>query len=700
MAETTADDNSYVTFLPQDDPPGLKVFDEIERRQYTVFTPESVTANRVDTSRFQFPVAEALRITTKELVFRRAVGVHVRNESRSVIASVVDGESTTLGDGIYTLELETRVKTYLRVCGPARVTVETDETCIHFEEETAVTVGARSRHERPAATVTTTDNPHDVRRTLETFGSALKTTTPERSYPTLRGYPPKVELGKELDIPNSIERPETGVSLELPVELSTLFVAAPLVFYLGAEIVPSQTPRLTTDAGFEYKFDREDFEADVERVLRQVFFLDCVTRTEGLYNLDLHERTRVEPHLPIDVEDLHQKPLSEQVAEYLQIPFETIETCLPEWRLAVHMEPTGSSIPALPHIVDELGSIRTTTETALRPQDEGAGSERGFTRSERITRHVESTNTAPRSYVRPDSDSALEQAWVGDRVPVGATKLTADALENRIDRSLKDEEIEVTVVLTDAAMETEWAQVTHSYGSRDDLPFDVTAYRNVTVEELREVITEETDFLHFIGHTDRAGLHCADGRLDVSTVTRTGIDAFLLNACDSYTQGLSLVETGASGGIVTLSDVVNNAAVQIGQTIARLLNLGFSLQATLRIVQETNSVSEQYMVVGDGGVSLAQPHSDIPNILKITKQDTHYSVTYKTFNTPEAGIGSVTSPNIEKESDYYLSSGTLDTFKVTKEELEEFLALETVPIRIGGDLYWSDEVDLEKAFEV
>jgi hypothetical protein len=265
---------------------------------------------------------------------------------------------------------------------------------------------------------------------------------------------------------------------------------------------------------------------------------------------------------------------------------------------------------------------------------------------------------------------------------------------------LKDEEIEVTVVLTDAAMETEWAQVTHSYGSRDDLPFDVTAYRNVTVEELREVITEETDFLHFIGHTDRAGLHCADGRLDVSTVTRTGIDAFLLNACDSYTQGLSLVETGASGGIVTLSDVVNNAAVQIGQTIARLLNLGFSLQATLRIVQETNSVSEQYMVVGDGGVSLAQPHSDIPNILKITKQDTHYSVTYKTFNTPEAGIGSVTSPNIEKESDYYLSSGTLDTFKVTKEELEEFLALETVPIRIGGDLYWSDEVDLEKAFEV
>jgi hypothetical protein len=35
------------------------------------------------------------------------------------------------------------------------------------------------------------------------------------------------------------------------------------------------------------------------------------------------------------------------------------------------------------------------------------------------------------------------------------------------------------------------------------------------------------DFLHYIGHIDADGFECRDGRLDVRTLDRVGVDAFL-----------------------------------------------------------------------------------------------------------------------------------------------------------------------------
>src|SRR5699024_9950506 len=151
--------------------------------------------------------------------------------------------------------------------------------------ETAVTVGARSYHKRPAATVRTPADPESMMAAISTFGSALKTTSPERAYPTLRGHPPAIELGDTLSIPDSFTRSDPAVTIEIPADLKYIYSAAPLAYYLGAELVASEELRLCAGESFEYTLDSEHgFETEVERVLKQTFLLDCVTRTEGLYD--------------------------------------------------------------------------------------------------------------------------------------------------------------------------------------------------------------------------------------------------------------------------------------------------------------------------------------------------------------------------------------------------------------------------------
>src|SRR5699024_7298273 len=238
--------------------------------------------------------------------------------------------------GSYIIELHTPIKLYLRVEGPLTVRADFEQTSIEFSDMTTVVVGARSYHQHPAGTVTTTSDPEDVMAAVSTFGSALKTFSPERSYPTLRGHPPTVEIGDELSIPTDLTPPETGVIIELPPELKYIYPAAPLAYYLGAEMVPGSGPRLRAGSDFEYALDSgRGFETEVEQVLKQVFMLDCLTREEGLYDTDLHERRAIESDLALDTEfdsaALYDASPADRLATYLDIPFEIIEPHLPEW---------------------------------------------------------------------------------------------------------------------------------------------------------------------------------------------------------------------------------------------------------------------------------------------------------------------------------------------------------------------------------
>jgi hypothetical protein len=690
-----SDSRRPLAFEPLADDPGLEVVDRIEQERCVCRTEAAVSPSPADADPFRFPVDRAVRIEAAELSLPNVAGVLVRDEAGEIVAQVQQLEAESLPAGRYNVELLTQFKAYLAVDSPVDVVADATEFRVDFGDATEIVLGARSNHERPAARVRTTEDPVDMMATVETFSSALKTPTADRAFPSLRGHPPAVELGDRLDVPESIDRPDTGVRLELPARRETVYVAAPLAYYLGAGVEPGPTPRLVTDDGFEYTLDGpHGYERTVERTLKQLFFLDCITRTEGLYRIDLYERDAVERLVDLDFEALYEMPLQEQIAAYLEVPYEVVEEHVPDWRLTTHVDPGPGTIEQLPFVVDDLAVVRTRAGAgahtqASSPVPAGADLDDAFTRSA-----SGQSSSASLDYVEPRSSDSLEQAWIGDEIPVGASKLTREAFENRLDRAPVDGDISISIVLNDPRMDQERDLADRAYGNRDSLPFEVDVDRDVTTDELRDLLRQETAFLHYIGHTERDGFECPDGKLDVRELDELGVQSFLLNACNSYEQGLGLIDGGAVGGIVTLNDVINDGAIKIGQTVARLLNSGFPLRVGLGIARDESILGGQYIVVGDGGMTVAQPECTTPNLLDVTTKGDEYQVDFETFPTDVAGLGSVFTPNVDESMKYYITSGKIDTYTMSKNELLRFAWMEQGPIRIDGDLHWRDSTNL------
>ncbi|MFB6251505.1 MAG: hypothetical protein ABEI27_07450 [Halobellus sp.] len=718
---TTGDDHLQIEFEALSDRSGIVVSDPIERSQFALSTSEPARIRRADPTAFQFPADAAVSLRTDQLDLETAVSVCVRDGDGQMLAQTEHFADQTFPEGRYSVELFAPIKLYLRVDSSIRVVSDAMETRIEFGDDTDVLVGARSHHKRPAATIQTTDRPRDAMRAVSLLGSALKTTSVERSYPSLRGHPPLIERGATFDAPDGLEPPETGVSIVLPETRRHTYVAAPLAYYLGAEVVPGEAARIVTDDGFEYGLDGPTgFEETVSRVLKQTFFLDCLTRTEGYYEVDLHERAALESDLGLDFADLYGRPLGAQLDSYLDVPYDLVESHIPEWKLTTRVAPTGSNVELLPFVANDLAIVRTpecnlTGGSAVQTdavneflRGASAPSPTGRTlsgddftrsvgtRSRSQSQSVDSSDRAHRrrTYVRPPESDSLEQSWFGDGIPIGASKASLQAYRNRLDREPIEGDIGITVVCNDPRMAEERAAVESVYGSREELPFDVRTHYELSVAELRDVLTQEAEFLHFIGHIDDDGFQCPDGALDVTTIDAIDIDSFLLNACQSYEQGMELIERGAIAGIVTLNDVINSGAVDIGRTLSRLLNYGFPIRASLELAREDAVIGENYIVVGDGSFCVAQVQGTIPNTCRVRQKGSGFAIDYNTYHTAAYELGSLVVPYVPGNEQYYLSSGTADTFYVTRSELDEFLSKETIPTLIGGQLRWSDLVDV------
>ena len=746
--EGDRDDEGFtVVFESLGSTPGLDVIDPIERRRRSFHTPDPVAPEPADSSQFPFPVETAVAVTTASLSMPTAEQVIVRDADGQMIEEVEHGESRSFPADAYVLEPTGIVRSYVRVDGALSVEPDGHATRIAFEAPTSIAVGARSAHERPAATVTTTADPADVLAAISTFGSALKTTSPERAFGSFRGHPPAIEIGPELSIPDGLEPPADGLHIEVPAAYRYALPVAPLAFYLGCPVRPGPEPRLVGD-GIDHDLERTgSFEAGVRRTLERIFLLECVTRTDGLYRIDLHERERLAERVDLPFADLYESPQTERIRSFLEVPHELVEDLIPEWRSAAQVEASVDSLEALPYLVDDLalieiadpeqvssaviesggaqGLIRgghpaqgSQDETAqARPRDgDGPALPRGeavaelaqdstATRPAQDSTAAESAHestqgmlrggaAADTTFVKPRSSlEAREETWVGEGTPIGATKAVTAAYRNRIGRTPTTGDIDISVVCNADAMAAEGDLVDEVYGSRANLPFDVSVHRDVTTDELAALLAEEREFFHYIGHIRDAGFECRDGHLDVATLESVGMDAFFLNACQSYEQGMALIEKGAIGGIVTIRDVVNHGAVRIGRAVARLLNYGFPLRPALEIAREESIVGALYIVVGDGGLSIAQTAGGTPMLIEIEGSGPTYSIRIHLYGA-ETGLGGVCVPHLDGSDQYYLASSTTEPIEVEAADLATFLGLDDGPLLVDDQLCWIDDVDL------
>jgi len=687
---------------------GLAAVDLGERHRYTLSTAPDVTPRRADTDAFVYPVDAAVRVATDQVATPGDVpAVYVRDADWTMLAATDPPTERTFPAGEYYLEICAPVKLFVHVEGSLTVTATTAGKTVDFGGERTVEVGAFSKATRPTATVTTTEDPRDVMAAVSTFGAALKTTSPERSFPNQRGHPPAVELGDELSIPEGLAPPDTGVTIEVPPELRYVYPVATLAHYLGATVVPGERPRLVTDAGYVHDLaPGGEFERELERVLKGTFLLDCVARTEGLYDVALAERRALEPDVDLAFDALYDAPLAERLAAYLDVPYGTLAPHVPAWKLTADVAATPDAAETLPFVVDDLAVVRT--DAGREPSRAGADARRDTSRAGtdaggvaaaavdsflRSSREVGAAPT-PATTDLPTADS-LERTWVGDGTRSGASKAMAAAYRNGMDRAGGDGEVGVTVVCNDPAMVDEHTAVDEVYGGADAAPIDVSVLEGLTAEELRVVLETDTEFLHYIGHIDERGFECRDGWLDAATLEDTGVDTFLLNACSSYEQGMALIEAGAVGGIVTLAKVLNGTAVPIGSTVARLLDGGYPLRPALDIARTTCYSSEDYIVVGDGSATAVAGGDYFPNLYRLDRDGDGYRLEIISYASATGGMGDIIIPYLADADQYYLAAGSLDVFRVTASELESFLALDKKPVIVDGDLYWSDTLSVD-----
>ncbi|GAA0245677.1 CHAT domain-containing protein [Haladaptatus pallidirubidus] len=685
-------------FRRHPDRDGLDVYDPIENVRFALYTSGSVQPAAVSTETFYFPVDAAVAVETGTLYVPKLLPVTIRTQDGEMVAETSDGDNRSVQPGAYLIELSTApMKLYLAVESAFRLEQRDGGVVLDFGAETTVRVGARSYHDRPAETITVTDDVGDVMRALSVNGSALKTTSPERSFPTLRGHPPLIKRGDTFDAPDGLVRPDTGVKLVVPPDREHVFPLASLAYYHGAKVVSGTRPRLVAGE-FEHELTGADsYEEAVNRTLRQTFFLDCLTRTEGYYQVDLHEREQVEPLVDLDFSALYDAPLTERLAAYLSVPFETLEPHIPNWRLGVDLTPTVENAEYLPYLADSLALVRipdSPNPNSVKPMSD-AQSE--FFRAPPSGVLVRGSNgwdaVNDRDVFQVDSmPNVIEQAWAGPGFPLKVNKLDLSALQRRVDRVPTSDTIDIHVVCNDEKMLDEDV-VQELYGIREFLDFDVTAHYDLAQDELRELLAQQSDFVHYIGHIDERGFLCSDGSLDARSLSEVNVTAFLLNACESYRQGYELVKKGSRGGVATLSPIGNPSATKLGKILARLLNYGFPLRAALSIARRHSLYGYQYTVIGDGGLSLVHSETGVPLHLEVDRiGDDRFIVKASTYPNDLHGFGTFVHLHQQWSEKKHISSAPMAKLNLTSEELNYGLSKEVTPVVIDDTLYWSDEL--------
>ena len=605
---------------------GLIVDDWAERDKYYVTADGNVSPETVATSRIDAPLDTVIRITTSRLTFTGSPSILVHAPD----GTIADGreEQVWTDSAEYVIELDLQAKFYLKTRGPFTLNKTRNLLTVDLADTAEVYVGARSRHTQPIERVQTTTRPKDIMKAVSTFGASLKTLSCERSYPTLRGHPPSIQLGDELQIPNNVNAPDTSLYIECPPELNAIYSLSPLAFYLGCELKPGDTAQIVTENGgrFALQSNTKEIHQLANQTLNQILFLDCIVRTEDERPWSLKERESIEDSLEFSPEALYGTPLIDRLPHYFTIDYETIQPHIPDWRLKATVQSTADMVPSLPYLAYELAEIKP-----LEPQYKQTLA--GPAHRDKTTPGSKQTFQA--TTFPPDQQ---RHTWVGDGILSGASKLLPKGYDNNHLSENSKDAIQAAVVCNDERMLSEHESVNDIYAEETPLPYEIASYESLTTERLRFVIESDFDFLHFIGHIDEQGIKCEDGYLDASEIESAGVDIFLLNACNSYQVGIELINKGAIGGVVTLEDVLNDAAVNFGKTLAELFEDGFSISNAVGIANNIHPKSSEYLVIGQLDAQLRRASSLSQSVSQIMQSGDSYALEMETVvNGPATG---------------------------------------------------------------
>ncbi|WP_331233413.1 hypothetical protein [Natronorarus salvus] len=520
----------------------------------------------------------------------------------------------------YLLDVDAPIPTAVRFEGAATVSAPGEALSLSFDEPRHVTLGFRGVRDRPDATITVAPTVEGLACALSHLHCRIETSRPAKSLPALRGHPPRVVLGERTEVPESVESTthDTGIELHVPGDVGTLYTLAPLAYYLQARVrvAPVGEPTIrSTDGRIDHPLGPADeLESAVASLLARLVHLDGLVRS-------------IDPFPGTDLDGLDLDPRSvrrlspvARLETYLSVPEGGVEPA--EWPVSSYLPPEVERVEALSHLLDRMSLVHSPR---VGPLDSKELLQRSLTDFFRRQSEVASVDV-----VTPMLGAGRSHAWFGEEIPIDVFHASTDAFENALSIDRADDRLSFVVVGNDPEMAAEVAEAVEIYESQADrLPVEVTVHDALTREELARVFERPSTFVHYIGHCEREGLRCSDGHLPLSTLSESNAETFFLNACGSFEEGRWLIERGSIAGGVTFSAVLNEQAVTVGTTFARLLVYGFSIDQAMQLARRRIMMGKNYAVVGDGTHALTGSTGETGVLHVDPLGDGSYAVTYE-----------------------------------------------------------------------
>lgn len=580
----------------------------------------------------------------------------------------------TLEDRQFLLRVDGATTTVLRFDGPATVRPTDPGVRVSFRSPTRVTLGRCAPGTDPFPAVTVPATADGVASAVTHAAAAHRTMGPERSLPGMRRRPPALAVG-ETHVPDAVAAatPDTGIELLVPDRLPDALAAAPLAYYLGADLAVDRgaSPRLCAPAaGLNRALDPLPEVASA--MLRRVFFLDCLVRPAahpGLVQSSLLD------DLGLEAPALRASSPAERLAAYLAAPFERVTAALPDWHLATYVAPTTANVRCLPALLDRLSLVYPPESEPLAGRELVTRSLDDFYRGETSRVEVQ----------KPVLGRGDLHGWLAPGTPIDVFDADPAAYEHAVrDR---DGSLDVAVVLNDGEMAGEEEAAAAAYRERSVArDASVSVHRDQTRRELADLFAT-ADVVHYVGHCESAGLQCADGHLAVETLDSVGVEAFFLNACGSYHEGRALVERGAVAGAVTFRDVLDEQATTVGATFAGLLVRGFCVERALRLARRQIRMGKDYAVVGDGTHAPVEPAGHPPTVVRVAAAGDGYDVACE--GLADRAPGGVFQPPGDCEDRADWLRGCAASVHLDGESLADAIADAGLPVIHDDGLAWS-----------
>ncbi|MDB2242048.1 hypothetical protein [Halorubrum ezzemoulense] len=583
---------------------------------------------------FPSPVDGAVSFEAESLVIPEYASIVFRDVDGDHVAR--HNDSIELERGSYCIEVDGVTKVLIRVTdveiaatgggGPDPVTIS-------FDRPRSVSVGARSFHERPEATITVPDDPAALTEAVSLLGSSIKEFSPERSWPTLRGYPPRIERGDSLDVPSPLSVPDTGVEVVVRPTYADVYRLSTLSYYLGARMVTGDAPAIRLDTGYEERLptEGEALEERVTELLRTWFLLDTLVRTEGYVPSDRYEYDAVGPDLPFYPPNLADQSMSERLMEYLEVDAETVAPHLPAWPTEAVLRPVSASAELLPHLAHVLAPVRVRGNAGSSASDAPVGLATSPQASTDPSAFDSSdTSSGPGARSRSDRVPSPD----ADPIPAGASVISADAYENRLRRPVPERgTLSVAFLFADGDRARSVRESMVEPARLDGIgSLDVTV--SPSPDAVAETLSDPALDVVFCGASVTAGITEADGSLRLDGRTEAP-NLTVFEGTRTTAAGVDAVERGGAGAI-HLGDSVSPERLR---TMIGLLTAGSSIGVATQLSLRDRPVTARY--VGDPGTAIAVDRGLPTQLYSCRSQATDtYRVGCWSFLSTEVLIGS------------------------------------------------------------